>query len=594
MDLVLRFGQKYSTGTFVYEMYMFVEEGKSAYFNFQRDQAIGTAWAMDAYFNPDGSMSLSTGAVEHYAGFYPTGQWFKIRFDINLDKNMWKFSLDDDCKIVFSNTTNALASINLYPTGTGGSIFFVDDVHYEYQAVSTPLLRDVGINKLTWDAGKTAGSESYVGYTIKNNGDETINDIRVTLSHDGVDYEYDFEGIEIFPGNTFDLESEQPITLVDGLNEITLHFSNIYGSTEDDEICNNSVTFAILAVTPAPNKAVLVEEGTGTWCVWCPRGAVYMDLLYDWYPGIFIPIAVHNNDPMMVAAYDLLIRSTPGFTGFPNVIINRQLVMDPAAMENPFLNEVSTETILIPTPGAAWDENTRKLDISGSIEFTGSTEGEYWASAVITEDNVRGSGTGWNQANAYAGGGNGVMGGYEALPNPVPANLMRYDHVARAILGITKSPLNTIDGTFNEGDRAILNYTMNVDPAINVNNAHVIIIVFGPTGYENARSVPFAEALENGFITSTHQVEIPETYVNVFPNPASSETFIELDLTADSPVQIRVLNMQGQPVAQRNYGNMMGEHVFPINTNSFANGMYIIEIQIGSQIQYRKLQVNGN
>jgi hypothetical protein len=45
MDVVLRFGQKYSTGNFSYQMYMFLEEGKAAYFNFQRENSIGTAMA---------------------------------------------------------------------------------------------------------------------------------------------------------------------------------------------------------------------------------------------------------------------------------------------------------------------------------------------------------------------------------------------------------------------------------------------------------------------------------------------------------------------------------------------------------------------
>jgi hypothetical protein len=49
MDVVLRFGQKYSTGNFSYQMYMFLEEGKAAYFNFQRENSIGTAMAGSVY-----------------------------------------------------------------------------------------------------------------------------------------------------------------------------------------------------------------------------------------------------------------------------------------------------------------------------------------------------------------------------------------------------------------------------------------------------------------------------------------------------------------------------------------------------------------
>jgi hypothetical protein len=72
-------------------------------------------------------------------------------------------------------------------------------------------------------------------------------------------------------------------------------------------------------------------------------------------------------------------------------------------------------------PGARWDENHRVLDISADLEALDNLSGEYWISAVLTEDNVRGTGAGWSQANAYAGGGKVHMGGYEALPNPFPA-----------------------------------------------------------------------------------------------------------------------------------------------------------------------------
>ena len=59
----------------------------------------------------------------------------------------------------------------------------------------------------------------------------------------------------------------------------------------------------------------------------------------------------------------------------------------------------------------------------------------YVSIAVVVEDGVRGTGSGYNQVNAYSGGANGPMGNYHNLPNPVPAAQMVYDHVARAILG---------------------------------------------------------------------------------------------------------------------------------------------------------------
>ena len=60
---------------------------------------------------------------------------------------------------------------------------------------------------------------------------------------------------------------------------------------------------------------------------------------------------------------------------------------------------------------------------------------------VIVEDSVRGTASGYAQANYYSGGGNGPMGGYENLPSTIPASQMTYNHVARVLAGGFKVPL---------------------------------------------------------------------------------------------------------------------------------------------------------
>ena len=49
---------------------------------------------------------------------------------------------------------------------------------------------------------------------------------------------------------------------------------------------------------------VVGEEATGTWCGWCPRGAVALNWMDHDYEGYWQGIAVHNGDPMSDADYD--------------------------------------------------------------------------------------------------------------------------------------------------------------------------------------------------------------------------------------------------------------------------------------------------
>lgn len=71
-----------------------------------------------------------------------------------------------------------------------------------------------------------------------------------------------------------------------------------------------------------PQKVVLVEEGTGTWCQWCPRGDMYAKELQANYPGQFVFVAVHINDIMQDDAY---AEAMP-FEGIPNGWMDRTFI----------------------------------------------------------------------------------------------------------------------------------------------------------------------------------------------------------------------------------------------------------------------------
>jgi hypothetical protein len=590
-DIVLPFGQKYTSGFFSFDMNMFVEPDRGAYFNFQGEVGIGVSWALEATFNIDGLMTLRSSGATYLTAEYPVGEWFNVRFDINLDQNSWKYSLNGDCVGVFENRINAIASLNLYPVHARGSIFFVDDVNYEYSPTAPEILRDLAVSALSWDKGRLAGSSTKMSYTISNKGINPIQSVELSFEHNGNVTPILFGNLDLQPGESLVLYTDEEIVLEPGLNEMFLTVVQVDGENEDEEACNDRAQLLLNAVAPAPHKAVLVEEGTGTWCVWCPRGTVWMDRLNTWYPGRFIPVAVHNRDPMEVFEYDALLTSTPGFPGFPAVVINRQIVADPGVMETPFLNEITVEPIASIVPGADWNEENRELQISGMFEMLTDVEGEYWATAVITEDEVRGTGQGWSQANAYAGGGNGPMGGYEALPNPVPAQFMKYDHVARAIMGISKAPANSFSGSMAAGDRQILNFSTVVPEVVNMENVLVIVILFGPQGYENAIMVPLEEALENGFSVGTSGFTYDNKSHKVFPNPANHASSVELNLENATEVAISIIDLQGRTLASRNYGTIQGDLVFPVETHMLPSGMYMLQIRVGNDISIQKLQV---
>jgi hypothetical protein len=291
---------------------------------------------------------------------------------------------------------------------------------------------------------------------------------------------------------------------------------------------------------------------------------------------------------MKIAEYDDFL----DFTAFPASRLNRKFDQDPGIVEGPFLAEITIPTPVIVKPGAKYDEAGRVLDVSTTVEFLKNASGNYSVTVVLTEDGVRGTSTAYNQANAYAGGANGVMGGYETLPNPVPAAKMVYHHVARAVSGLKPETSNIFSGSYNTGDKVTLNTVFELDPNWNPDSLHIISIVLDDSKYVNASRVTIDEAKANGFISKANDLILAQDQVKLYPNPAQETTSIYIELKSRSKVSIEIMDMQGKVVANRNYGELEGEMILPVQIGHMPAGNYLAKVQTSEGVIIRKLSVN--
>ena len=55
----------------------------------------------------------------------------------------------------------------------------------------------------------------------------------------------------------------------------------------------------------------------------------------------------------------------------------------------------------------------------------------------------------------------------------------------------------------------------------------------------------------------------------MYPNPAQETLNIELDLVETVPVSIEISDIAGTVVTQRNYGNLSGHLLFPIDVTQY-------------------------
>ena len=591
-DVILDFGQQYTDGIFIYESDFYVVSGANAYFNFQATGTPGQTWAMNCNMYSNGNLSIDDGVTADLAtGTYAQDTWFKLRIEANLSIGVWEAFIDGTSIGVWVNSINTLGSVDIFPLQ--GSQFYVDEVMFDHQTYTMQNLNaTVGGFSM---GGNIAGLNANPSVTVVNAGMTAITSFDVTVDYNGNQYTENITGVNVTSTNNYVVDITTPVPLIAGAMTATATVSNVNGGTDDDPSDDSNV-LNVDPIVPATGKVVVGEEGTGTWCQWCPRGAVYMDLFEQDFGPLWAGIAVHNNDPMEVAVYDAGIGTLIG--GYPSALVDRVGDVDPSAMYNDFYDRLQTAPAAQMTNGAIWDANTRQLQVSVTATFDVAATNQYKMLCVLTEDGVTGTGSGYNQSNAYAGGGNGVMGGYESLPNPVPAAQMVYDHVARAIAPSFTGSNTCFPATINAGDEVTTNYVFTLPADWDETKIHIIGMLADPTGkIDNAAKEYIPDAVANGFVQACN-LSVGELLpgqlddvLRVYPNPATSFVNIEMNLNHESDVQLRLLDMSGKVVSAADYGTMNQSSVVELNTSGMTAGLYLVELTVNGQKITKRLSI---
>ena len=177
-------------------------------------------------------------------------------------------------------------------------------------------------------------------------------------------------------------------------------------------------------------KNVLLEEATGTWCSYCPTGIYYIDSLMHTYDNV-IAIAIHTNDIMACEEY---FEKTKLISA-PTANIGRRFTgKETTDWFSCVQDEMNYQPKANVTVTTEFEAATRLLTAVITITALENMEGTFTVGGVVCEDAVSGTTSQYNQANQYSNY-YFPMGGYEDLPNPIPANRIAYDHVARQLLG---------------------------------------------------------------------------------------------------------------------------------------------------------------
>lgn len=460
----------------------------------------------------------------------------------------------------------------------------IDDVK-----VVVPPSIEAGLTSIDIPKFQPVEDGAIIGGTIQNLGSETLNSVDVTWSVGDESYTTTLSGLNLGIAETADFNHEQLFSLPDyETYEVEVTLSNPNGG-EDTDMTNNSLTGSISGVTYIPVKRVVIEEGTGTWCGWCPRGHLWMNRMAENYPETFIGVASHNRDPMAVTSYNNAL----GFGGYPSAHIDRFFLNeDPLDLEAFYLNRIEDIAPIDVIIDGNYDAENRTISFTVSAQFvTRLNNLDYRFSALILEDGVIGTGSGYNQRNYYSFQADNIPLSdndfdWQAAPDPVPASDMVYKDVARALLTPINGVVNSVPSAVTEEDLISYTFQYVIPQAYDSDQISVLGLILDGTTGEILNGM---ERKISDFILVNSNEVFDQDLARIYPNPFQNRFYMELNLDEATNVQLEVYNSLGQQVGYNNYGQVVGRTNLHFDTQDLPAGMYTAFLRIGDKLTTKKI-----
>ncbi len=525
-----------------------------------------------------------------------------------------------------SGLAGGLFVCNNFVTGTNSMIGISQGISLFSYELGDPPVDDPILTALDIDAYVVNPTNVDIKGTITNGGLNPITSIDVKWSDGTNTYTDNLTGLNIIMNGTYNFtHSAQLIVNSLAANSLTVWLE--YAA--DLDTSNNTLTTTIAGLTSIPAKTTVGEEKTGTWCGWCPRGAVALGEMES--TSSFIGIAVHNGDPMTISAYDDNIGTyIPG--GYPGGGVDRVLEDNPAYFSTMHATRV-TDIVpcIVNSITAVYDQSTNKISVATEAEFFGNIIGDFRLSCVIVEDDLQSSNSSWDQENYYGPGGSGnstnmtfpanVNNGFSfnTAASPVPsASFGGYDHVARSlsnndILGDAGSlPSGTVNlGIYNHiftdvSTNSLAGYN---DVGFNWTKAHTVVMIINAVtgeilnaGKTALTSINIVDSWDcdpvNGCVDpgtgignysalatcnaacNTNSIEEPNTFsFNLYPNPVKDRLVIDGNYTSAT-----IYDVFGKAVLTTDYQNT-------IDVTALSSGVYFINITKGDETFIQKITI---
>lgn len=300
---------------------------------------------------------------------------------------------------------------------------------------------DLAVSECYFPPTVKMNAEFPISMWVQNNGAESVSSASVSVTVGNQEFA-NLPGIltpaYIAPGEFGQLDVAGVYCATEGANiEYSAKVSQVDGV--DNASVAPPATGTFTCLENGFQRNVVVEEWTGTWCGWCPRGIVGMHKMEEKYGDQnFIGIAVHSNDAMQVSSYNAFVNYYSGGS-FPGCIINRNPAysgVDPS-FEN--LEACYDYFVAIPaygkvdlTIGYDWTKPEEIAVETTTVFDINSPKADYRLAFVVTENHY-GPYTQENYFSPQSGYPPQTLEGWDTEK---PKVVTYFDHTARSITSV--------------------------------------------------------------------------------------------------------------------------------------------------------------
>lgn len=338
------------------------------------------------------------------------------------------------------------------------------------------------------------GIQNQLTFYVENHGAKGVRNINYTYTYDGQEHTgtYKFQQpLSSVYGVVAPFQMILPVVGKKDYYPLDIKITKVNG--QDNEETAGEAQTTISVFDKLPKHRSVVEEYTGTWCGYCPRGYVGLQAMNRLHPDDFIGLSYHHaelvddrNEPMQV----MMGTDFPStVNGFPAAWLDRSYQADAyggldAASKSLGVDQLWQQVCSLLAEAdisvdASLSNDKQSVTATATVKFPLEMKNaRYGVEYVLVADGLTGTGRDWEQHNYYYNGRQESSEFTEPefkqfSEGPEYVSGLRFDDVVIATTRLTGDN-QYMPETIAEDQSYDLSATFNLQKVRNVNNDPII------------------------------------------------------------------------------------------------------------------------